>query len=63
MIRHIFIIICIYLLQNSSAFSNNYYNDSFDEELFIKPLTSGHVYAYFQFTTLWHIPKDPEHRT
>jgi len=27
--------------------------DSFNEELYIKPLQSGHVYSYFQFTTLW----------
>ena len=28
-------------------------NDTFDEELMIKPLPNGFVYAYFQFTTLW----------
>ncbi|XP_014211904.1 GPI transamidase component PIG-T [Copidosoma floridanum] len=27
--------------------------DSFDEELMLKPLSNGYVYAYFQFTTLW----------
>ena len=27
--------------------------DTFDEELMLKPLPNGHVYAYFQFTTLW----------
>lgn len=27
--------------------------DTFDEELMIKPLPNGYVYAYFQFTTLW----------
>lgn len=27
--------------------------DSFSEELLLKPLPSGHVYSYFQFTTLW----------
>uniref|UniRef100_A0A1B6C6L0 GPI transamidase component PIG-T n=1 Tax=Clastoptera arizonana TaxID=38151 RepID=A0A1B6C6L0_9HEMI len=27
--------------------------DSFHEELLLKPLPSGHVYSYFQFTTLW----------
>lgn len=62
MIRSLLLIIGVYLLKNTSALSNNYYNDSFDEELFIKPLPSGHVYAYFQFTTLWHIPKDPDYR-
>ncbi|XP_011301935.1 GPI transamidase component PIG-T [Fopius arisanus] len=34
------------------------YNDSFDEELLLKPLASGHVYAYFQFTTLWRVQRD-----
>ncbi|XP_024868411.1 GPI transamidase component PIG-T [Temnothorax curvispinosus] len=32
---------------------NNAYNDFFDEELMLKPLSSNHVYAYFQFTTIW----------
>nr|CAD7256332.1 unnamed protein product [Timema shepardi] len=32
--------------------------DYFDEELLLKPLPSGHVYAYFQFTTLWDV--DPQ---
>ena len=27
--------------------------DYYDEELLLKPLPSGHIYAYFQFTTLW----------
>lgn len=27
--------------------------DQFDEELFIKPLSTGHVNTYFQFTTEW----------
>ncbi|KAK0176504.1 hypothetical protein PV328_000635 [Microctonus aethiopoides] len=49
-------IIGFYLLQFGDAF----YNDSFDEELLVKPLANGHIYAYFQFTTLWHIPKEPE---
>ncbi|XP_023287700.1 GPI transamidase component PIG-T [Orussus abietinus] len=35
------------------AQSNAKEKDSFYEELFLKPLTSGHLYAYFQFTTLW----------
>ncbi|XP_015434008.1 PREDICTED: GPI transamidase component PIG-T, partial [Dufourea novaeangliae] len=34
------------------------YNDFFDEELMLKPLSSNHVYAYFQFTTLWEAPKE-----
>lgn len=28
-------------------------NDVFNEELMLKPLPSGHVYANFQFTTVW----------
>lgn len=27
-------------------------SDTFREELYIKPLSSGHVYSYFQFTTI-----------
>ena len=30
-------------------------NDQFHEELLLKPMTSGHVYAYFQFTTIWEV--------
>ncbi|CAK9819963.1 GPI transamidase component PIG-T [Anthophora plagiata] len=33
-------------------------NDFFDEELMLKPLQSNHVYAYFQFTTVWETTKD-----
>lgn len=33
-------------------------NDFFDEELMLKPLPSNHVYAYFQFTTVWETIKD-----
>lgn len=29
-------------------------NDMFHEELYLKPLPSGHVYSYFQFTTVWN---------
>ncbi|XP_022082353.1 GPI transamidase component PIG-T-like [Acanthaster planci] len=29
--------------------------DSFWEELFFKPLQSGHVYSHFQFTTSWNV--------
>lgn len=35
-------------------------DDSFDEELFLKPLPSGHVYAYFQFTTIWKTKNIPD---
>jgi hypothetical protein len=36
--------------------------DTFDEELMIKPLSNGYVYAYFQFTTLWKAPNNIETR-
>lgn len=29
-------------------------SDRFHEELYLKPLPSGHVYSYFQFTTVWN---------
>lgn len=34
------------------------HNDFFEEELMLKPLSSNHVYAYFQFTTVWEAPKE-----
>ncbi|XP_076760886.1 phosphatidylinositol glycan anchor biosynthesis class T isoform X1 [Xylocopa sonorina] len=34
-------------------------NDFFDEELMLKPLPSNHVYAYFQFTTVWETTRNP----
>lgn len=33
-------------------------NDYFDEELLLKPLPSGHVFAYFQFTTIWDVESE-----
>ncbi|CAL1680964.1 unnamed protein product [Lasius platythorax] len=39
---------------------NNAYNDLFDEELMLKPLSSNHIYAYFQFTTIWKTAKHIE---
>ena len=29
--------------------------DAFHEEMFIRPLKTGHVYAHFQFTTIWDV--------
>ena len=29
--------------------------DTFYEELFVKPLESGHLYNHFQFTTTWGV--------
>lgn len=38
------------------------YGDEFHEELLLKQLPSGHVYAHFQFTTLWENGGDqPNH--
>lgn len=36
-----------------SIFQSIRTKDIFHEELFIKPLFSGHVFSYFQFTTIW----------
>lgn len=33
-------------------------SESFNEELLIKPLPTGHVYSFFQFITKWDV--DPE---
>ncbi|EDV26025.1 uncharacterized protein TRIADDRAFT_23458 [Trichoplax adhaerens] len=30
-------------------------NDHYHEELVLKPLATGHLYAHFQFTTYWHV--------
>ncbi|XP_013389668.1 GPI transamidase component PIG-T [Lingula anatina] len=38
-----------------SLISGVHVADVFNEELLIKPLDSGHVYAHFQFTTKWDI--------
>ena len=34
--------------------------DSFDEELFMKELPDGKVYAHFQFTTQWNMSLDAQ---
>lgn len=47
------------IIFTNSVTSN--YDDSFNEELFIKPLPSGHVSAHFQFTTIWNIPKETKY--
>lgn len=49
MMKHfVFFIISIHL-----AFCV-FQEDHFYEELLLKPLPSGHVYSYFQFTTVWN---------
>ena len=39
---------CVFSLEASK-------NDDYFEELYIKPLQSGHVSFYFQFTTKWNV--------
>ena len=35
--------------------------DAFHEELIIRPLSTGHVYTHFQFSTVWHVDvEDPK---
>ncbi|XP_037283794.2 phosphatidylinositol glycan anchor biosynthesis class T [Rhipicephalus microplus] len=40
--------------------TNDLHSDIFTEELFIKPLSSGHVYSYFLFTTRWDFDRTKE---
>ncbi|XP_067007276.2 GPI transamidase component PIG-T [Anabrus simplex] len=40
------------------ALAGSVQKDNFNEELLLKPLPSGHVYAHFQFTTLWDVDFD-----
>lgn len=47
---------CSFLVIQYSI-SKDQHSDSFTEELFIKPLSSGHVYNYFLFTTRWNIDR------
>ncbi|XP_063988657.1 GPI transamidase component PIG-T [Diachasmimorpha longicaudata] len=53
-------VILLAIIQINLLSTGAVYNDSFDEELFLKPLSSGHLYAYFQFTTLWRVPRNSE---
>ncbi|EFN64949.1 GPI transamidase component PIG-T [Camponotus floridanus] len=53
--------VTLYILLFSGLITcNNAYNDFFDEELMLKPLSSNHIYAYFQFTTIWETAKHIE---
>lgn len=47
-IAKMFRFICLIIFIGATFASN----DSFTEELFIKPLSSGHIYSMFQFTTM-----------
>lgn len=42
------ILLMIFCISYASALT-----DTYDEELMLKPLPSGYIYAFFQFTTLW----------
>lgn len=48
--RQLFLLFCCYVFNLEAS-----KNDEFFEELYIKPLQSGHVSFYFQFTTKWNI--------
>uniref|UniRef100_A0A023G569 Putative gpi transamid n=1 Tax=Amblyomma triste TaxID=251400 RepID=A0A023G569_AMBTT len=50
---------CCFLVVQCTL-SKGQHSDSFTEELFIKPLSSGHVYNYFLFTTRWNIDRAKE---
>lgn len=50
--KTLFLLILITQIINSLQ-----YNDIFNEELFIKPLQSGHINSYFQFSTKWDLEK------
>ncbi|XP_037500042.1 GPI transamidase component PIG-T [Rhipicephalus sanguineus] len=48
--------LCSFLAIHCSI-TKDHHSDSFTEELFVKPLSSGHVYSYFLFTTRWNIDR------
>lgn len=45
--------IVLFLAIVSTAISALKYHDEYYEELFVKPLPSGHINTFFQFTTEW----------
>ncbi|XP_033221022.1 GPI transamidase component PIG-T [Belonocnema kinseyi] len=47
---------CSVILMLLCISRGNTFSDTFDEELMLKPLPSGFIYAFFQFTTLWEAP-------
>ncbi|XP_045618879.2 GPI transamidase component PIG-T [Procambarus clarkii] len=47
---------CVVVEGSSSSVVEGSHN-TFKEELVIRPLTSGHVYSHFQFTTAWVTPE------
>ncbi|XP_046385866.1 GPI transamidase component PIG-T [Ischnura elegans] len=50
-------VVCIlcFFVNNFKLAISLFNKDRFYEELLIKPLHGGHVYSYFQFTTVWDV--------
>lgn len=53
-------VFCITFSILFSACSSFLLEDHFEEELYLKPLPSGHIYSNFQFTTIWNVPFEAE---
>lgn len=49
------ILLSIFYLFVLNAIKSIECSDIFNEELVIKPLATGHINTYFQFTTSWQI--------
>ena len=47
--------VVVLTLLNGNFYVTAEEKDTFQEELYIKPLESGHVYTHFQFTTDWQV--------
>ena len=50
------LLLVVCALSGSATSVSDDTEETFAEELFIKPLPTGHLYSYFQFTTLWNEP-------
>lgn len=50
-LNSLFFMVLMYIFVRHSSAND----DEFHEELFIKPLQTGHVNTYFQFTTEWRL--------
>lgn len=51
-IRYFLLLSCIALV---SLLASVNADDEYHEELVLKPLATGHLYAHFQFTTNWNV--------
>lgn len=47
----------LFLLISACLVAGVQYRDRYYEEAFVKPLASGHINTYFQFTTEWNFEK------